>query len=202
MGENALPNVFVIESLSLEDERAERFEGQILNRILRLGEKECRYFYIRTERELRHVAAEFSSSRYRYLHLSCHANDEEIATTFDSIPFTRLGEILKPHLDERRVFLSACQMATSELAEQLLRGSGCYSVLGPAEDVDFADAALLWSSFYHLMFRTNPDKMQRKWIEAHARSAADMFQVRMNLFLRDTTRKTGIRKQAIKPRQI
>jgi hypothetical protein len=177
------PQLFIIESLTREDERAERFEGLILRSILRLSGKESEYFYIRTERELSKIAREFSKSGFRYLHLSCHANRSEMATTYDPIDFVRLGRIFRPHLHGRRVFLSACEMATKVLARELLAGSNCRSVLGPAKGTYFGDAALLWSSFYHLMFRTNPQKMQRKWLEQHAKSTADLFDVALNLFI-------------------
>jgi hypothetical protein len=142
-----LPNVFIIESLRFSDEPRERFEGRILEKVLKLGEKESIYYYIRTRRELEKIAAKFGKSGFRYLHLSCHANTRGMATTLDRISFAELGKIFRPHLANRRVFLSACEMATRPLAEALLDSSGCYSVIGPSTDVAFGDAALLWASF-------------------------------------------------------
>ena len=66
--------------------------------------------------------------------------------------------------------------------ELLLHNSGCHSVIGPADDVYFSDAALLWSSFYHLAFRTNISAMKRKWILTHLSSTATLFSVPMNYF--------------------
>jgi hypothetical protein len=192
-----VPQVFIIESLRLSDERKEWFEGRILQHILRLNGKESAYFYIRTRRELAKIALEFGKSRFRYLHLSCHGDPEGMATTFDDVTFQDLGRILRPHLGGRRVFLSACEMATRSLATQLLKGSGCYSMIGPTEQVQFSDAALLWSSFYHLMFRTNEDVMQRKWLLAHLRSTANLFRVRMKYF--SSSRKMGVRAVLVAP---
>ncbi len=120
-----------------------------------------------------------------------------MATTFDSISFADLGRILRPNLNGRRVFLSACEMTTKKLATELLNGSGCYSVIGPADQVHFSDAALLWSSFYHLAFRTNESVMQRKWILAHLRSTASLFRVRMNYF--SSSRREGVRATVVEP---
>ena len=186
-GESAGPTrtkaqVFIVESLRLEDEREERFEGQILKRILSLSGKAAAYYYIRTRRELTKLMPVFDRSAFRYLHISCHANIDTMATTFDPISFATLGEILRPHLKHRRLFLSACEMTTGELATEILEGSGCYSVIGPAETVSFSDAALLWSSFYHLMFRTNESAMLGKWIRTHLQSTATLFGVRINYF--------------------
>ena len=66
------PEVFIIESLDFVDEEKERFEGQILSSILKLGGKRPKYYYFRTRRELVEILKIFGRSRYRYLHLSCH----------------------------------------------------------------------------------------------------------------------------------
>jgi len=78
------PEILIIESLSFEDERAERFEGRIISQILALSGKECEYRYIRTKRELKALLGQFASSRYRYLHLSCHGDRSTMFTTLDS----------------------------------------------------------------------------------------------------------------------
>jgi len=182
LGKDTLPNLFIIESLTFSDETAERFEGGILQQILRLSGKESAYYYIRTRRELKNIAGRFGRSQFRYLHLSCHGSASAMATTLDSLSFEDLGNIFRPHLNGRRVFLSACEMTTRSLAKQLLTDSGCYSVIGPTTDIYFSDAALLWSSFYHLMFRTDEARMQRRWIKAHLQTTAKLFGVSMNYF--------------------
>ncbi len=192
------PHVFIIESLKLDDEKKERFEGCVLKHILGLSGKESAYYYIRTRRELEKMVALFAKSGFRYLHISCHGNTTQMATTFDRLSFPELGRILRPHLRGRRVFLSACEMTTRNLADELLlHGSGCYSVIGPSEKVYFSDAALLWSSFYHLVFRTNDEIMKRKWVLTHLQSTATLFGVRMNYFSASKTK--GVRATAVAP---
>lgn len=192
------PQVFIIESLKLDDEKKDRFEGRVLKQILALGGKESAYYYIRTQRELEKIVTLFGESGFRYLHISCHGNTTEMATTFDRISFPELGQILRPHLHGRRIFLSACEMTTKKLADEiLLHGSGCYSVIGPAEKVAFSDAALLWSSFYHLAFRTNDAVMKRKWVLAHLRSTSTLFEVRMNYF--SHSKPKGVRATTVSP---
>lgn len=188
LGKDTIPNVFVIESLRFSDEADDRFEGRILQQILRLSDRQSKYYYIRTRRELERVAKMFGASQFRYLHLSCHANSDVMATTLDHIPFEALGNILRPHLNGRRLFLSACEMATADLASEILEGSGCYSVIGPTSEINFSDAALLWSSFYHLMFRANESRMTRKWIKKHLQSTATLFGVEMNYFSKSSER--------------
>jgi hypothetical protein len=118
-------------------------------------------------------------------------------TTFDGLSFSDVGEILRPHLDGRRVFLSACEMTTAELADELIGASGCFSVIGPAVSVGFGDAALLWASFYHLMFGTNERAMKRPVVESHLQGTVNLFGVRMNYF--SASRAEGVRHEVFNP---
>ena len=149
MGKDTKVAVFIIESVRLEDEKeGRREEGRILESILRLSEFPSQYWYIRTERELKTVLKEFGKSGMRYLHLSCHANDELLGLTLNRVPFTRFGELIRPHIDGRRLFLSACEAANTELAKCVIPRSGCNSVIGPSGAIRFDDAAIFWASFY------------------------------------------------------
>jgi hypothetical protein len=88
-------------------------------------------------------------------------------------------------------------MTTSKLADELILGSGCYSVIGPVESVYFSDAALLWSSFYHLVFRTNDAVMRRKAVLTHLRSTATLFSVPINYF--SASKSKGVRHVTVAP---
>ena len=132
---DTIPEVFIVESLRFHDEEKGYYEGQIISDILRLNKKQSKYYYIRTKKELRAFLDKFRDSNYRYLHLSCHANRGEMATTLDSIPFSELASLLKPYLNKRRLFVSACEMVNINLANLLLPGSGCFSLMGPATQI-------------------------------------------------------------------
>jgi len=69
------------------------------------------------------------------------------------------AEMLAPHVDNRRVFLSACQAAQSEFAKSLLSSSECWSVLAPVDDIYFDDAAIFWSGLlsYHVQGKSGYD---------------------------------------------
>lgn len=157
-----VPEVFIIESLSIDDEDSRRQEGEILSKMLHLsGKSKTKYFYIRTERELEKFIELFDKTKYRYLHISCHASRTGMSTTFDSVSYTKLGKLLNSCLDGRRVFVSACEMANEELAAELLPGTGCYSLIGPRRAIGFDDAAAFWVAFYYLMFKANDRRMKR-----------------------------------------
>ena len=104
-----VPDVFVIESLDPDDEGNGRFEGSVVSHVLRLHGKHPKYSYVRTREQFEQAALDFGKSRYRYLHISAHAEPEGMCTTNqDEIDYDELAEILAPHLSGRRLFLSAC----------------------------------------------------------------------------------------------
>lgn len=115
----------------------------------------------------------------------CTTNQEEI-------DFDELGEILRPHLKGRRLFLSACEMVHMDLAKAVIPQSGCYSVIGPNESVRFTDAAVLWSSLYHLMFSHNSESMKRNELLKFLKETSRLFQVRMSYFSKNTSAKSGV----------
>jgi hypothetical protein len=195
------PEVFIIESLEFDDERSDRFEGKIISQILALSGKKCEYSYIRTKRELKVLLEQFASSSYRYLHLSCHGNKTSLFTTLDPIPFTELGALIKPHLRKRRLFLSACLATNEALASAIMPGSGCYSILGPDEKIYFDDAAVLWASFYHVMFDVDSGAMRYKTIKAKAQEVSDMYRVKLKLINHDEGRSKGYSIKTLSPRK-
>ena len=169
--------VFIIESLTRSDEKDERFEGRILNHILGLANKEVQYVYIRTVKELETVLKEFGNSRMRYLHFSCHGNANTIALGLENLSFAKFSNIVRPYLYKRRLFFSACEVVNKYLAAKVIPGSGCYSVIGPEKPISFGDAAIMWSSFYHLMFRENQKVMKKEQIEANLKGFYKTFNV-------------------------
>lgn len=192
MTEKTKPELFIIESLTLEDEKEQRQEGDIISRMLHLaGKTETQYFYIRTKRELEEIIDLFDESNYRYLHISCHGNREGMATTFDDISYAELGGMLAPCIDGRRVFVSACEMATKSLARKLLKDTGCFSLIGPKRAIRFDDAAAFWVSFYHLMFKANELKMSRDRLQSRIKELSSIFEEPINYFASSRSSKQG-----------
>ena len=191
------PQVFIVESLTFDDEQNGRFEGRILEQILHMGGKRPIYYYVRTKRELKAVVNKFFETGYRYLHLSCHANSELIATTLDDVSFSELGAILGPEFYHRRLFVSACAAVNDRLARAIIPATGCYSVIGPQDDVYFDDAAVIWASFYHLAFRENPDAMKGGNLRSILRRLVKMYDVRLRYYSISNSSKQGYRKKSL-----
>lgn len=182
------PSLFILESLRLEDEAKDRFEGRVLRDLLWLSHaKRVRYMYIRTKQELSLGLQEFSKSGLRYLHISCHGNQHEIALTLDTVPFAAFASLASAHVRKRRLFFSACEVVNRSLADALSRHTECHSVIGPCLPITFGDAALMWASFYHLVFRQSPDGMNRKVITTVLGKICPMFQVKFDYYRRSTS---------------
>ena len=167
-------SLYIVESLEFDDE-ARRREGRILRDILRLADHKVQYTYIRTKRELEEVLYRFQDSESRYFHLSSHGNNKNIGLTLDRIPFPEFGEMMRPFLKERRLFVSACEVVNDNLAKEVLPNSGCHSLIGPGYAINFDEAVLMWASFYHLMFRDPETKAMKggkiRWALRRVRDA-------------------------------
>jgi hypothetical protein len=185
------PDVFIVESLRFKDEEAGYPEGHFISHVLRLADRNVRYFYIRTRKEFEAVLHQFQESNFRYLHLSCHANESGIALTLDDLSIEELARLLRPVIDKKRVFLSACKLATPELATALMKGSKCYSIVGPSKVIDVDESALFWASVYHIMFRNEVTSMQHKKLQTTVCKASSLFGVSMRFFSRDSSSEHG-----------
>jgi hypothetical protein len=154
--------VFIIESLSLDDERMERSDGRVLRDILELFEMRVEYYYFRTWRELTEVLFQrFYDSKLRYLHISCHGAENHLCFTLENVEFQEFGTEIKKYIEDRRIFFSSCGVVTKALQDAVIPESGCYSLIGPDTDIEFHEAAVMWATFYYLMLdKSNVMKAQ------------------------------------------
>jgi hypothetical protein len=176
MGENTTPEVFIIESLHPGDPR----DGEIINNILLMGRRFPIYHYVETRDELRSAIREFSERNYRYLHISCHGSSDHFGFSFGEMYFNEFHSLIHQHLQDKRLFISACESVNHDdhqLASLLLRDTGCYSVIGSYEPIDFDDAVMFWSNFYFLAYKNQP---------------GDTIKFTRNLVLKITQQLTGL----------
>ncbi len=179
------PDVFIVESLTFDDEIGKHFEGRILVRILRMLDKTPIYYYVRTRKELDAVLDLFATSQYRYLHLSCHGNEESVDTTLDdNLTFEDLGTILSPHLESRRLFVSSCDVVNDQFSESVIP-SVFLSVAGPAREVGFAEATALSTSFYYLAFLRNNDGWKDKLLRGILKQLSPLLDMKLAYYWRD-----------------
>lgn len=193
------PEVFIIESLAFDDEINDRREGLFLSHILKLAGKSPIYYYLRTQRELSVILEKFKESDYRYLHISCHGNDKVICTTLDKIELRIFGNMVKRYLDKKRLFISACLAGNETLAEAILPSSGCLSLIGPKNEIQFRDSAIVWASFYHLMFKVDPRKMTGVTIHLKFQRIIDTFKVPFNYYYPQRDNERGFDTYTLQP---
>lgn len=173
---STVPEVFILESLELEDETEERREGAVLASVLKMCGKNPLYYYIRTKTEMEYMATVFEKSGYRYLHISCHGGDTSLNTTLDSISYKDFANIFKGRLKDRRLFVSACSAGNPNFAEIVHgRNNNIISVAAPAKNIYFDHAVAFWSAFYVKSFSVNANSMKSDRIMEVLGALADLF---------------------------
>lgn len=176
------PEVFVIESLKFSEEQDYR-EGEMIYRTLRMSLKEPLYHYVRTIAEFEHFVDEFTKSDYRYLHISCHGSKGGVSTTLESMTVEDFAGIVGPALDGKRLFLSTCLASTQVMADAVFGNGNCISLAGPRGKINFDDSVILWTSFYHLMFKANQRAMKRDKIKQTLARCAALVMANMNFYV-------------------
>jgi hypothetical protein len=194
----AIPDVFIIESLSPDDEGNGRFEGSIVANFLRLHGKSPKYRYVRTREEFEKALTAFRRSDYRYLHISAHGDPEGmVLTNQEEIDFDDMAVLMKPSLRDRRLFLSACSMVHDDFAEEVISQTGCYSVVGPTTDIFFRDAAVFWIAAYHLIFKTDAKRMVNKTLKTELGRVRDLFDLDIAYYSRSSKQREGFIKDLL-----
>jgi hypothetical protein len=94
-----------------------------------------------------------------------HGKKKAISTIFGEIEFADLSDIMADKLKGKRIFLSACEAVNCDFANAIIPSSGCNSIAGPTTKLLTNDALIFWSSFYHIIFRENPIKMNKRIIK-------------------------------------
>ncbi|WP_416865246.1 MAG: hypothetical protein ACMVP2_22810 [Imperialibacter sp.] len=191
--------VFIVESLTLDDEKNGLLDGQILRDILDLCQIPNEYYYIRTSHELQEIINEFDKSEFRYLHLSCHADKTQIAFTFEELFFYEVAELIKSKLKNKRVFISACEACNFEFAKTLIPSSGCYSLIGSPTKINFDKSAVFWSGFYHLMNETNNIRMGQPEIRTVLQKLVDTYDIPINYYSFISNNNSELKENLLRP---
>jgi hypothetical protein len=183
------PEVFIIESLKLNDEKKRR-EGAILADVLRMCGKKPIYYYIRTKAELELMAKEFKISGYRYLHISCHGTKDSLETTLDPVTYKDFAEIFKDKLKNRRLFVSACSVGNESFTKLVhCKNKGIISIAAPSDNIPFDHAVAFWSSFYVKTFSIEKESMSSSCIKDVIEPLATLFSAPMHFASRNHKKK-------------
>ncbi|MFJ7976513.1 hypothetical protein ACIQZI_12535 [Peribacillus sp. NPDC096379] len=178
--------VFIIESLDLEDEVNELFEGKIITQMLKMLGVEVYYTYIRTKKELKVMIDRYENSNYKYLHISCHGTKKGIGMTLDAdvIPYSKFSNMFSYEGNNQRLFLSSCSALKGDYALEGLHDTQFLSVTGPLNNIAFSDAVVFWSSFYHLMFKKSIKRMENDHFKDTLNKLSSTFNLNMCTLIR------------------
>ena len=181
------PETFILESLSRDDELATRLDGKVLYDVLKLQGKNPLYYYFRTQRELIEFAKIFRESGYRYLHLSCHGNEEVLRYTFGESTYDDFAEIFNKKLHNRRLFVSGCNLGNMNLAKAIFnKNGGMYSLTAPTKKVYFDQSIAFWSAFYYMMHAWDTSAMKKKRLNQVFTQLTTIFEIPLAHYYRDT----------------
>ena len=183
-----IPETFILESLTIENEENQEFDGKLLYETLKLQGKNPKYFYFRTKPEFKKLIDMFHSSGYRYLHLSCHGSEARIDTTLDRISFDELSELVRNKLKNRRLFISGCYTGNKLLCEKVSDSNkGIFSIIAPTQKLFFNQTIPFWSSFYYLMDAdSETGGMKKARIEFVLKHLTQTFNLKLAYYYHDT----------------
>lgn len=189
--------IFIIESLNIKDEDNERYEGEILKRFLKLMGVRVNYVYVRTKRELAYFLRIFEESDFKYLHLSCHGNENGIGMTLNEIvSFDEINNIFKYSHKKRRLFLSSCEVMNGDIGD-CLEPIKFMSIVGPTEKIAFSDAAIFWASFYHLILNEKKNGMDTKEIINVAYDLGNLYNVSIRVLSYNSEKECYIERKKV-----
>ena len=173
--------VYILESLTQENEDAGLFEGRALYETLRMAGKNPIYKYFRTIDELELLALMYRESGYRYLHISCHGDINKIHTTLDSITYLQFASIFDGLLRNRRLFMSACETGNQLFSEIVAaKNKGMYSIAAPIDNIRFDQAYAIWTAFYTKAYLIDHKKMKTQYMYAAMQKLCKLFEVRFH----------------------
>lgn len=185
-----LPEVFIIESLNFGDEQSHRYEGLILTDMLRLAGKSPRYYYFQSIDELEPLARLFESSQYRYLHISAHGTEEEIAVGDVPIPYDEFLSPFRNALTHKRLFFSSCLLGNNNFIEAVERANdSVMSVAAPCDSIYFDVGAAFWSAFYVSSFEDAYGGLSNDLVADKIQRLCEVFELDFFLASRDVTQK-------------
>ena len=176
------PDVFIIESLDVNEENANQFLGRVIEQALFLSGLRPAYHYVRSKEEFRAAIELFHVSHYRNLHLSMHARNDLVALTEDILPNEEFAEILDGKLKNRRLFFSACCVGAGNLPSLIARRNhGGYSILSPIETLPFSVSCSLFPALYVSLLRNNASGFGSQELSVVLKPLAQLFKTPLQL---------------------
>lgn len=171
--------IYIIESLRSSDKY---FDGENLSKILKLSGIENIYYWVKSVEEFINGINQFSESDYRYLHMSCHADENGIEINGETICNEKLLSIFGAKLKGKRLFMAACKGANKNLGYKLITDIGATSLIGTPINLRFDKSALFWPAFYHAINEVDKSRMIRSGIKITLRRCVQLFNIPIDYY--------------------
>jgi len=148
--------VAIIESVSLEDVQAKRYEGPDLEGYLKTIGVTTSYKYVRNKDELGQAIADAADADV--VHVSCHANDEGIGLEDQTfIAWKDLKEVAGNGLKDKKLSLSSCEGGVRSSPGRLLfQGGRASRLVGPFKEVDWDESLVAFKVYYDGIVKNRP----------------------------------------------
>jgi hypothetical protein len=186
--------IYIIEFLRADDYP----DGDNLHKILKLSLIDTKYKWVNSKEEFKNALKSFNKSRFRYLHISCHADETGLEINGDEITNLEFQQMTEKYLSNKRLFLSACKGANRHLASLIVSKNNAYSLVGIPTNLDFDKSALFWPSFYHLINEVDTKRMKRLQIIDIVKKLVALFNVPVNYYSRINNSKSYMRRLKIR----
>jgi hypothetical protein len=175
------PEVFIIESLAMDEERKGAFEGRALYESLKTLGKQPLYHYVRSADELRQALSLFRHSKYNFLHFSLHGSPTSVFTTLDELSNQEFAEITSKKLPNRRVTFSACSLGSGSLVQDIQRqNKGVESIAAPLGEIEMHMAMPFWLAFYCRALHENGLNFSAQKLSSLLQPLCSYFSIRLN----------------------
>jgi hypothetical protein len=190
--------IYIIEFLRPED----YLDGYILHEILKLSLIPTEYKWVGNKEELIETLEDFDKTKFRYLHISCHADETGFEINGGEITNAEIQELTANILDNKRLFLSACKGANRDLASRIISNNRANSLLGIPIKLHFDKSVLFWSSFYHLINEVDATSMKREQIIDIVKKCVNLFNIPVNYYSKIKNSSTYMRRLKIRASHI
>ena len=194
--------IYIIESLREND----YFEGENLCEILKYSLVESKYKFVESKDDFERAINDFNKSNFRYLYISCHADENGFEINGDEITNIEFMQITKNCLINKRIFLSACKGANDQLASYLITQNKAYSLIGVPANIDVDKSALFWPLFFHVINEVDDEKMKRKSIVSVIKKLVKLLNIPISYYSKikkkDHLRRLNITNYEIKNEEI
>jgi len=168
-------SVVLVESMRADDIYDNLLEADAIAQILQLLGVHAVSKKVIDKRHLSKAIREARKSKASIFHLSCHANGDGFELTADyDLHWSDLAGLAGKRLEDMVLCLSACEAGNIAVSEVFAK-TECPPafIVGPEHDVDYAQACVAWSVFYHYLARRGIGKEQMKSALDRMNSAID-----------------------------